>query len=66
MAVHSIFMVFSHQTRFCERNLEVGSFQNKYSECFQKASELQMVDEVKASTDILSKYFLPKKRGRAL
>lgn len=45
---------------------DVGCFQNKYGECFQKVSERQMVDEGKANTDILSVYFLLKKIERIL
>lgn len=37
---------------------EAACFQNKYSECFLKFSEWQMVDQVKATTEILLMYFL--------
>lgn len=37
---------------------EAGCFQNKHSECFQRVYEWQMVDQVKASTEIRFMCFL--------
>ena len=45
---------------------EAGCFQNKYSACFQRVSEWQMVDQMKANTEILLMYFHFKERERIL